>query len=69
MSDDKNAQRAAARFFLRIAQADGPWRDENTLPIFPLLLTTTPEMLEADAAWEAAKCVHPKCTKSANANE
>jgi hypothetical protein len=52
---DKLAQRAAARFFLRVAQANGPWRDENTLPIFPLLLTTTPDMLDADAAWEAAK--------------
>jgi hypothetical protein len=51
---DTLAQRAAARFFLRVAQANGPWRDENTLPIFPLLLTTTPDMLDADAAWEAA---------------
>lgn len=55
MTDDDRARRAAARFFLRVAQAHGPWRDENTLPLFPLLMVMDAEMLEADAKREASK--------------
>ncbi len=37
-----NARKVAARFFLRIGQAEAsqPWRDEMTLPLFglPLIL-------------------------------
>ena len=53
--DDCKANRAHARFFLGVAQAGSQWRDENTLPIFPLLLVMDAEMLEADARYEAAR--------------
>ena len=40
-----NARKVAARFFLRIGQAQAaqPWRDEHTLPLFGL-----PLILEAE---------------------
>lgn len=39
---------AAARFFIRIAQKSrGPWRDEHTLPLFPLPLILKAEGLLA----------------------
>lgn len=50
---DQLAQKAAARFFIGVAQAQGPWRDENTRPLFPLLLVMDEEMLAADARFEA----------------
>lgn len=53
--DESKANNARARFFLSVAQAGSRWRDENTLPIFPLLLVMDAEMLEADARYEAAK--------------
>jgi hypothetical protein len=56
LTDDEKASKAAARFFLRVGQARGPWRDENTQPLFPLLMVMDAEMLEADAQWEAMKC-------------
>lgn len=39
------------RFFLRIGQAgQGPWKDENTLPLFPLaLIMDTEGLLARDA--------------------
>ena len=52
---DKPTQKAIARFFLRVGQAGTAWRDENTLPLFPLLMVMEPEMLEADAAYEAGR--------------
>jgi hypothetical protein len=55
MTSDKLAQKAAARFFLGVAQAQSPWRDDNTMPLFPLLLVMDEEMLDADARFEAAK--------------
>ena len=55
MDADKLARKAAARFFIRVEQRRGPWRDTNTLPIFPLLMVMDADMLEADARWEAAK--------------
>lgn len=54
MSDERG-EKARARFFLRVAQARGPWRDENTLPLFPLLMVMDADMLDADAKFEAAK--------------
>ena len=38
-----------------VGRAGAEWRDENTLPLFPLLLVMDPEMLEADAKHEAMK--------------
>ena len=52
---DKLSRAAAARFFLRVEQKGAAFQDRLTLPIFPLLLVMQPEMLEADAAWEASK--------------
>ena len=54
MSDEKD-RKAHARFFLGVAQAQGPWRDENTMPLFPLLMVMDADMLEADAKREASK--------------
>ena len=55
---DKLARAAAARFFLRVEQTGTAFQDRNTLPLFPLLLVMDPEMLEADAKWEASKAPH-----------
>jgi hypothetical protein len=52
---EDRARKAAARFFLRVGQARDPWRDANTLPLFPLLLVMNAEMLDADAKFEAMK--------------
>ena len=52
---DKLSRAAAARFFLRVEQTGTAFQDRNTLPLFPLLLVMDPEMLEADATWEASK--------------
>lgn len=52
---DKLSRAAASRFFLRVEQSGAAFQDRNTLPLFPLLLVMGPEMLEADARWEAAK--------------
>lgn len=52
---DKLSKAAAARFFIRVEQSGLAWTDRNTLPLFPLLLVTSAEMLEADAAYEASK--------------
>jgi hypothetical protein len=54
VADRTPAEKARARFFLGVAQAQGPWRDENTAPLFPLLMVMDAEMLEADAEYEAA---------------
>lgn len=51
---------AAARFFIRVEQVGAQWQDRNTLPLFPLLLVMEPEMLEADAAYEAARFSPPR---------
>lgn len=53
MSDPSRA--AVARFFLRVEQVGTKFVDRNTLPLFPLLMVMDPEMLEADARWEASK--------------
>lgn len=55
MTSDERSAKARARFFLRTAQARGPWRDETTMPLFPLLLVMDADMLDADASFEAAK--------------
>lgn len=52
---DKLSRAAAARFFLRVEQTGTAFQDRLTLPLFPLRLVMEPEMLEADAAWEASK--------------
>ena len=52
---DKLSKAAAARFFLRVEQTGTAFQDRNTLPLFPLLMVMEPEMLEADAKWEASK--------------
>lgn len=57
---DKLSRAAAARFFLRVEQTGTAFQDRQTLPLFPLILVMEPEMLEADARWEASKYVHPK---------
>ena len=59
MTDDernqKRSQRAVQRFFMGVGRAGAEWRDENTMPLFPLRLIVDPEMLEADAIHEAKK--------------
>lgn len=57
---DKLSRAAASRFFVRVEQAGTAFQDRNTLPLFPLLLVMDPEMMEADAAWEASKNTLPK---------
>lgn len=57
---DKPSRDARARFFLRVEQTGTAFVDRHTLPLLPLLLVMEPEMLEADAAWEASKNVHVK---------
>lgn len=52
---DKLSRAAAARFFVRVEQSGLRWEDRNTLPLFPLLLVMEPEMLEADAQYEAQR--------------
>jgi hypothetical protein len=45
------AQRAAARFFIRIGQAGrSPWKDEHTMPLFSLPMLMEAEGLLADDA-------------------
>lgn len=55
MSDEKLARKAMARFFIRVEQSGTAFVDRHTLPLFPLLLVMDPEMLEADAKYEAGK--------------
>lgn len=51
---EKRARRAAARIFLSVGRAaQGPWRDENTLPLFPLPLIMDCEGLLSDQARRA----------------
>jgi hypothetical protein len=43
-----NARQVSARFFLRCGQAGrGRWRDEHTMPLFPLVLILDAEGLLA----------------------
>jgi len=58
MTDDEKSQKVRARFFLGVAQARWPWRDENTMPLFPLLMVMDEAMMDADAKFEAAKTRH-----------
>lgn len=55
---DKLSRAAASRFFLHVEQTGTAFQDRHTLPLFPLILVMEPEMLEADAKWEASKYVH-----------
>jgi hypothetical protein len=55
-----NGQKAAARFFIRVEQAGAAFVDRNTLPLFPLLMVMSPEMLEADARYEASRVPSPQ---------
>lgn len=56
MDDEQRSRRAVQRFFMGVGRAGAEWRDENTLPLFPLLMVMDADMLEADAKHEAAKC-------------
>lgn len=51
-------EKARARFFLRVGQAGSAWHDQNTMPLFPLLMVMDAEMLESDARYEAARASH-----------
>lgn len=55
MTDDERSVKAVQRFFMGVGRAGSAWRDENTLPLFPLLLVIDAEMLEADAQYEAKR--------------
>lgn len=51
---------ALSRFFLRIGQAgQGPWKDEHTLPLFPLPLIMESEGLLAGDAKQALEGLKP----------
>lgn len=56
-TEHERSARAVQRFFMAVGRAHSAWRDENTLPIFPLLLIVDAEMLEADARYEARELV------------
>jgi hypothetical protein len=54
-----NDEKARARFFMRVGQSSGPWRDANTMPLFPLLMVMDAAMLDADAEYEGTRKAFP----------